>query len=131
MRTDTLVIGAGQAGLSASYHLSRLGREHLDVDSGAIGETWRSRRWDSLTLVTPSWSIRLPGLDEPPGDPDGFLPRAGQPIHDAGVTRERGFACVGLRFQRWAKSDLFLGVGDDARLVVEPLVGEPTARMPA
>ena len=76
-RTETLVIGAGQAGLSASYHLSRLGREHLVVDSGAIGETWRSRRWDSFTLVTPTWSIRLPGLDEPPGDPDGFLPRAG------------------------------------------------------
>jgi putative flavoprotein involved in K+ transport len=77
MRTETLVIGAGQAGLSASHHLSRLGREHLVVDSGAIGETWRSRRWDSFTLVTPSWSIRLPGLDRPPGDPDAFLPRAG------------------------------------------------------
>jgi putative flavoprotein involved in K+ transport len=76
-RTETLVIGAGQAGLSASYHLSRLGREHLVVDTGAIGQTWRSRRWDSFTLVTPSWSIRLPGLDQPPGDPDGFLPRAG------------------------------------------------------
>jgi putative flavoprotein involved in K+ transport len=77
MRTETLVIGAGQAGLSASHHLSRLGREHLVVDSGAIGETWRSRRWDSFTLVTPSWAIRLPGLDQAPGDPDGFLPRAG------------------------------------------------------
>jgi len=75
-RTETLVVGAGQAGLSASYHLSRLGREHLVVDSGAIGETWRSRRWDSFTLVTPNWSIRLPGLTAPPGDPDAFLPRA-------------------------------------------------------
>ena len=75
--TDTLVIGAGQAGLATSYHLSRLGRDHVVLEAHRIGETWRSRRWDSFTLVTPSWTIRLPGLAEIPGDPAGFLPRAG------------------------------------------------------
>ena len=75
MRTETLVIGAGQAGLAASHELTRLGREHLVVDSGSVGESWRSRRWDSFTLVTPNWSLRLPGLP-PFADPDGFLPRA-------------------------------------------------------
>jgi putative flavoprotein involved in K+ transport len=74
-RVETLVVGAGQAGLAASYHLTRLGREHLVVDSASIGDTWRSRRWDSFTLVTPTWTVRLPGLDRAPGDPDGFLPR--------------------------------------------------------
>ena len=57
-----------------------------------------------------SW-IHLPVFDE-----------RGQPIHDAGVTREPGLAFVGLRFQRSVKSDLFYGVGEDAELVVGRLV---------
>jgi putative flavoprotein involved in K+ transport len=73
-RVETLVIGAGQAGLATSYHLTRLGREHLVLDAGQVGDTWRRRRWDSFTLVTPNWTIRLPGL-EPPSDRDGFMPR--------------------------------------------------------
>jgi putative flavoprotein involved in K+ transport len=72
---DTLVIGGGQAGLATSCHLSRLGREHVVLEAGRIGETWRSRRWDSFTLVTPSWAIRLPSGPSVPGDPGGFLPR--------------------------------------------------------
>jgi putative flavoprotein involved in K+ transport len=76
-RTETLVIGAGQAGLAASHELTHLGREHLVIDSGSVGETWRSSRWDSFTLVTPNWAIRLPGLADRPDDPDAFLPRAG------------------------------------------------------
>jgi putative flavoprotein involved in K+ transport len=61
----------------------------------------------------------------------GIFDGKGEPIHEAGVTRERGIAFVGLRYQRWAKSDLLFGVGDDAQLVVRRLLGEPTARMPA
>ena len=75
-RVETLVIGAGQAGLSASYHLKQLGAEHLVVDAGQVGETWRSRRWDSFTLVTPNWTVQLPGM-EPLPDPDAFTPREG------------------------------------------------------
>jgi NADPH-dependent 2,4-dienoyl-CoA reductase/sulfur reductase-like enzyme len=43
-RVDTVVIGGGQAGLAAGYHLSRRGREHLILERGRIGETWRSER---------------------------------------------------------------------------------------
>ena len=37
---------------------------------------WRSERWDSLRLLTPSWMNRLPGLDGDGHDPDGFLTAA-------------------------------------------------------
>lgn len=68
---DCVVIGAGQAGLSASYHLSRLGVSHVVLERGRVAETWRSARWDSFCLNTPNWCTRLPGLD-PPGAPDAF-----------------------------------------------------------
>ena len=70
------MIGAGQAGLSASYHLSRLGVAHVVLERGRVAETWQSARWDSFCLNTPNWSIQLPGM-EPPGEPDSFAPLAG------------------------------------------------------
>jgi putative flavoprotein involved in K+ transport len=71
---ETVVVGAGQAGLAVSDHLARRGREHLVLERGRIGERWRSARWNSFTLVTPTWTVRLPDVT-PPGDPDGFLTR--------------------------------------------------------
>lgn len=48
--SDSLVIGAGQAGLSASYHLRRLGLDHVVLDADPDpGGAWR-HRWDSLTM---------------------------------------------------------------------------------
>ena len=76
---DTLVVGGGQAGLASSYHLQRRGVDHVVLEAGRIGESWRSRRWDSFTLVTPNWMIALPDLPAGVGgrgDPDGYLPRA-------------------------------------------------------
>jgi putative flavoprotein involved in K+ transport len=35
---------------------------------------WR-KRWDSFTLITPNWTIRLPGAEYQGDDPDGFMPR--------------------------------------------------------
>ena len=71
---DTIVVGGGQAGLSASWYLKRAGREHLIFDRGRVGDTWR-RRWDTFCLVTPNWCCRLPGFPYDGDDPDGFMLR--------------------------------------------------------
>jgi putative flavoprotein involved in K+ transport len=61
----TLVIGAGQSGLSVGHHLSRLGLEFLIVDAhDRVGDVWRER-WDSLRLFTPAWLDTLDGLPFP------------------------------------------------------------------
>jgi putative flavoprotein involved in K+ transport len=72
---DTVIVGGGQAGLSASYHLSRLDCQHIILERGRIGESWRSERWDSLMFQFPNWAIRLPGHSYQCSDPDGFVPR--------------------------------------------------------
>ncbi len=71
---EVVVIGAGQAGLATSHELTGLGVEHVVLERGRIGETWRNR-WDSFCLVTPNWSVRLPGYSYGGSDPDGFMPR--------------------------------------------------------
>ena len=71
---DTVVVGAGQAGLALSHHLSRAGHEHVLLERGRVGQRWHER-WDSLTLLSPNWMNRLPGVPAP-GDPDGFVSRA-------------------------------------------------------
>lgn len=59
---DTLVIGAGQAGLSAAYHLAKKSVPFLVVDSAdRVGGSWLNR-WDSLKLFTPSIRDSLPGM---------------------------------------------------------------------
>lgn len=72
---DTLVIGAGQAGLSISYHLTQMEREHLLLEKERMFSAWRDRRWDSFTLVTPNRQLKLPGAEYDGDDPDGFLSR--------------------------------------------------------
>jgi putative flavoprotein involved in K+ transport len=72
---ETVIVGGGQAGLALSYHLRRLGREHVVLERGRLAERWRSERWDSLAFQFPSWSIRLPGHAYETDDPEGFAPR--------------------------------------------------------
>jgi putative flavoprotein involved in K+ transport len=72
---DLIIIGGGPAGLALSYHLGRCGMPHLILEQGGPGESWRSRRWDSLHLVAPNWHLRLPGHPYAGPDPDGFLHR--------------------------------------------------------
>ena len=68
MRTqhiETLIVGAGQAGLSTGYHLKRLGRPFLIVDGNQrIGDNWR-QQWDTLRLYTAAKYDGLPGLPFP------------------------------------------------------------------
>jgi putative flavoprotein involved in K+ transport len=73
-RIGTVIIGGGQAGLSASRELAQAGVEHVVLERGRVGQSWRGR-WDSFCLVTPNWSVQLPGHPYDGPDPDGFMPR--------------------------------------------------------
>ena len=76
-RTDTVVIGAGHAGLAVSRLLTGAGHEHVVLERGRVGERWRTERWDSLRLLTPNWMTRLPGWAYCGPDPDGYLSACG------------------------------------------------------
>lgn len=69
---DAVVIGAGHAGLAVSYRLAQAGVEHVVLERGEVGETWRTQRWDSFTLNTPDALNVLPG-GEPKTGPDTFM----------------------------------------------------------
>ncbi|MEK1904633.1 MAG: NAD(P)/FAD-dependent oxidoreductase, partial [Pseudomonas sp.] len=71
---DTLIVGAGQAGVAMSEHLSKLGVPHLVLERNRIAEAWRTGRWDSLVANGPVWHDRFPGL-EFDLDPDAFAPK--------------------------------------------------------
>jgi putative flavoprotein involved in K+ transport len=70
-KVETLVVGAGQAGVAMSEHLSRTGIPHLVLERARIAERWRTGRWDSLVMNGPAWHDRFPGL-EFSGDPEAF-----------------------------------------------------------
>src|SRR5215217_3968770 len=72
---DTLVVGAGQAGVAMSEHLSTCGVPHLILERHRIAERWRSERWDSLVANGPAWHDRFPPQEFAGLDPDGFAPR--------------------------------------------------------
>ncbi len=73
---DTIVVGGGQAGLAISYYLTQQGREHIVLEQAARpAPVWRNERWDSFTLVTPNWSLQIPGAEHDGADRDGFMPR--------------------------------------------------------
>ncbi len=73
-RTDVVVIGAGQAGLSMSRCLTVRDIAHAVLERNRIGERWRSERWHSLRLLTPASHSALPGLPHVGVDDDCFLP---------------------------------------------------------
>lgn len=69
---EVIVIGAGPAGLIASYYLKHLGLEHIIFEKGRVGESWRTQRWDNFRTVTPNRMNVLPGLNSKQKNPDGF-----------------------------------------------------------
>ncbi len=72
-RTDTIIVGGGQAGLAMSRCLTEEGIEHVVLERGRVAERWRTERWDSLRLLSPNWHTRLPGFRYQGADPDGFM----------------------------------------------------------
>lgn len=72
MRTTTVVIGAGQAGLAMSWWLASRSIDHVVLERGEIAHSWKTERWDSLRLLTPNWQSRLPGFGYQGNDPDGY-----------------------------------------------------------
>lgn len=74
MSPEAVVIGAGHAGLAVSRRLADAGVDHVVLERGEIGETWRAQRWESFRLNTPTFMGRLPGSPEA-AHPDGFLGR--------------------------------------------------------
>ncbi|MEP5730167.1 MAG: NAD(P)/FAD-dependent oxidoreductase [Sulfitobacter sp.] len=73
--TDVLVIGAGQAGIAASEHLTQKGIKHIVLERGRIAERWRSERWDSLVANGPAWHDRFPSMEFTNYSPDAFVPK--------------------------------------------------------
>jgi putative flavoprotein involved in K+ transport len=72
---NTLIVGAGQAGLVLSGMLTRANHEHLLLEArDSLGGGWQDR-WDSFTLVTPNRVASLPGFGYDGPDPDGFMGR--------------------------------------------------------
>ena len=62
---ETVIIGAGQAGLATGYHLQRRGRPFVILDASArVGDNWR-RQWDTLKLYSPAQYDGLPGMPFP------------------------------------------------------------------
>src|SRR5918998_60087 len=79
-RIDTVIVGGGQAGLATSYYLTQQGREHIVLEQAArAANVWRNERWDSFTLVTPNWTLKMPGAEYDGADRDGD--RFALPVH--------------------------------------------------
>jgi putative flavoprotein involved in K+ transport len=75
-RTDTVIIGAGHAGLAMSRCLADRGIAHVVLERGCVGERWRTARWDSFRMLTPNWLSALPGWAYGGSEPDGFMATA-------------------------------------------------------
>jgi len=72
---DAIIIGAGHAGLALSQRLVAAGLDHVVLERGEIGESWRSQRWDSFTLNTPNAMNGLPGSPYDGDAPEAFEDR--------------------------------------------------------
>jgi len=73
MYTNCVIVGAGHSGLAMSHCLSECVVDHVVLERGEIGNSWKHERWDSLHLLTPNWQVRLPGYAYQGSNPDGFM----------------------------------------------------------
>lgn len=118
---EVMVIGAGQAGLSVSHELTGAGVPHVVLERNRVAQSWRDR-WDSFTLVTPNWSILLPGQSFTGDDPEGFLPRD----HFVEYLERYSTSFAAPVFE--GVSVTGLGAGSGSALRLETSAGELTAR---
>jgi putative flavoprotein involved in K+ transport len=123
-RIDTVVIGAGQAGLSAGYHLAKRGMPFLILDADErIGDHWRDR-WDSLRLYSPARYDALPGRRFPA--PSSHWP-TGREMGDYLEAYARWFE-LPVRSGTWvdrvepADSGFVVTTGDGARLAARHVI---------
>jgi putative flavoprotein involved in K+ transport len=72
-KIDTLVVGAGQAGVALCEHLGQQGVPFLVLEKNRIGESWRTARWDALVTNGPVWHDRFPNLEFQGNAPDEFV----------------------------------------------------------
>jgi putative flavoprotein involved in K+ transport len=71
---ETIIIGGGQAGLAVSYYLKKEKHEHLVLEKATRpAHVWTDERWDSFALLTPNWTIRMPGAEYDGAEPHGFM----------------------------------------------------------
>jgi putative flavoprotein involved in K+ transport len=140
-RVETLVVGAGQAGLAVSHCLTERGADHVVVERGRVAERWRTARWDSLRLITPSWMSRLPGWSYSGADPDGYLAAPelvsylrgyarsfAVPVHEGTNVERVDVHSDGLRVttdqQTWLARNVVVAVGTEDRAFVPPVASE-------
>ena len=72
-KTDTVIVGGGQAGIAMSEHLGRADVPHIILEKNRTAEAWRTGRWDRLVANGPAWHDRFPGLEFENCHPDEFV----------------------------------------------------------
>lgn len=124
-----MIIGGGHAGLSAAYCLRQRGvDDYVIFEKKQIGQSWRSERWDSFSLVTPNHQCRLPGHPYEGDDPEGFMTkdqivdhleryvRKFQPpilenVTVSAITKREGFYHITTDQGNWFCDDVIVAVG--------------------
>jgi len=124
---ETVIIGAGQAGLAVGYHLSTQQRPFVILDAGErIGDPWRNR-WDSLRVFTPArydglpgWSFPAPGWSYPTKDEvadylESYATRFRLPVHTGvrvdDLTRENGGYVVTSGLSQYYADNVVVATG--------------------
>jgi putative flavoprotein involved in K+ transport len=101
---SAIVVGGGQAGLSASYYLQQHDIDHLVLEKHSLTHTWRNQRWDNFCLVTPNWQCTLPGHPYSGPDPHGFMKKNEIIAYlDAFIAKVQAPVREGVAVQRLAK----------------------------
>lgn len=123
-----LIIGGGQAGLSASYLLKQRKIDHLILEKHRIAHAWRSERWDTFCLVTPNHQCRLPGHPYDGDDPEGFMvkdeivdyleryarkfdPPVREGVTVTSVRKQDGYFRVTTDHGDWIADDVIVAIG--------------------